>query len=246
MKPKKIIRHWEISEILENDIKKGIYQIGTYLPTEDELCEIFKASRHSMRKALSYLVTSGLISRKARVGSLVIASTSIPQLVQSVGSIQQLLNYPKETSREIIDTNYIEADYNLANILNCSIGESWFLIQSLRFPKGYPVPICITKIYVIPEYAAVIKHKNKFLPVADQITDMFGEKADETQIDISATTLSAFEADQLKAKKGSPALTVTRHYVNKNGKVFEVGIATHPAERYTYSFYLKRGELFKK
>jgi DNA-binding GntR family transcriptional regulator len=65
------------------------------------------------------------------------------------------------------------------------------------------------------------------------------EKIVDLQLDKNAN-------DQLKAKKGSPALTVTRHYVNKNGKVFVVGIATHPAERYTYSFYLKRGELFKK
>jgi GntR family transcriptional regulator len=243
---KKLIRHWEISETLENDIKTGRYPIGTLLPTEEKLCEIFGASRHSMRQALTYLVASGLITRKARAGSLVIATTSIPQLVQSVGSIQQLLNYPGETSREVFDTSYVEADHSLAALLNCSVGESWFLIQSLRYPKGYPVPICITKIYVTPEYAGVIKHKNKFIPVADQISEMFGEVADETQIDITATTISAFEANQLKAKKGSPALTVTRRYANKNGRVFEVGIATHPADRYTYSFHFKRDELSKK
>jgi hypothetical protein len=28
----------------------------------------------------------------------------------------------------------------------------------------------------------------------------------------------------------------------KNGKVFEVGIATHPADRYTYSFDFKRDD----
>jgi DNA-binding GntR family transcriptional regulator len=244
--PIKPIRHWEISEKLENDIKIGHYPIGTFLPTEEKLCEVFGASRHSMRQALSYLVTSGLISRKARAGSLVIATTSIPQLVQSVGSIQQLLNYPGETSREIFDTSYIEADFNLASLLNCSVGESWFLIQSLRYPKGYPVPICITKIYLRPEYAGVIKHKNKFIPVADQISEMYGEVADETQIDITATTLSPFEAGQLKTKKAAPALTVTRRYANKLGKIFEVGIATHPADRYTYSFHFKRDELLKK
>jgi hypothetical protein len=39
-----------------------------------------------------------------------------------------------------------------------------------------------------------------------------------------------------------PALRVTRRYANKNGKVFEVGIATHPADRYTYSFDFKRDD----
>lgn len=240
------IRHWEISENLESAIKNGHHPIGTLLPTEEKLCEIFGASRYSVRQALSYLVARGVISRKARAGSLVIASTSIPQLVQSVGSIQQLLNYPGETSRDVFDTGYIEADHSLATLLNCSVGEPWFVIQSLRYPKGYPVPICITNIYVTPEYAGVIKHKNKFIPVADQISEMYGEVADETQIDITATTLSTFEASKLKAKKGAPALTLTRRYSNKKGRIFAVGIATHPADRYTYTFNLKRDELSKK
>ena len=236
------IRYWEIAKILEQDIKKGRYPIGSLLPTEEKLCELFTASRHSMREALAYLVSIGLIIRKPRVGSLVIAKLSIPQLVQSVGSIQQLLNYPGETSRHIFDTKHIKVDHRMALLLQCTEGDSWFLIRSLRYPKGYSVPICITNIYVLPEYAGVVNHKNKLIPVADQISEMYGEIANETKIDISATILSAFEASHLKTKKGTSALRVTRRYANKNGKVFEVGIATHPADRYTYSFDFKRDD----
>jgi DNA-binding GntR family transcriptional regulator len=240
------LRHWELAEILEKDIKNGLYPVGGQLPTEEKLCELFEASRHSVREALGYLSNIGLITRKPRAGSLVIATSTTPQLVQSVGSIQQLLNYPGETSRVIISTKYVTADHQLANLLKCAPGESWFHIQSLRYPKGSSMPICLTDIYILPLYAGVIKHKkHELIPVADQIFEMYGESSDTTQIDIVATVLSLSEASQLKVKKGSPALTVTRRYTNKNGKVFGVGNSVHPAERYTYSFYFKRDELSK-
>ena len=39
----------EIAAILEKEIKLGKYPIAAKLPTEDELCKFFKASRYSVR-----------------------------------------------------------------------------------------------------------------------------------------------------------------------------------------------------
>jgi hypothetical protein len=53
--------------------------------------------------------------------------------------------------------------------------------------------------------------------------------------------------NNINSKNGSHGrnndyLNNTVSYANKNGKVFEVGIATHPADRYTYSFDFKRDD----
>ena len=47
------------------DLEKAIhcqkYQVGDFLPTEQELVETFKVSRDTIRKALSLLVEEGLV-----------------------------------------------------------------------------------------------------------------------------------------------------------------------------------------
>ncbi len=237
----------EISEILENGIKSGQYPIGGRLPTEDELCKTLKASRYSVRQALGFMVGLGLITRHKRAGSFVISTSRTSQLVQSVGSIQQLLNYPSETIRETLKTEYIAVSHELAGILQCAPGDSWFHIKAIRIPKGSKTPLCQTDIYILPQYAGVVKHKkHNQIPIADQIWEMYGEMANTTQIDIVATNVDVDMGKILKVKTHSPALTVYRRYVNSTGKIFEVGIGIHPAERYTYSFNFKRDAIENK
>jgi len=232
----------EISTILEKEIKLGKRPIGAKLPTEDELCKLFNASRYSVRQALGSMVSLGLISRHKRLGSFVISTTRVSQLIQSVASIQQLLNYPKETIRETLHAEFITVDHELAEILHCSPGDTWFRIVALRFPKGSKIPLCQNNIYILPQFAGVVKHKkHDQIPIADQISEMYGEVADTTQIDIVATNIDGNTAKMLKVKIGSPALTVYRRYANAKGNIYEVGIGVHPAERYTYSFNFKRG-----
>ena len=116
---KKISKEAEVCQRLEEGIKSGKYPIGAKLPTEEELCTSFATSRYSVRQALGSLVEAGLISRHKRAGSFVISTTRISQLIQSVGSIQQLLNYPSETIREVLRSEFITADHELAAILKC-------------------------------------------------------------------------------------------------------------------------------
>jgi len=231
----------EISSQLEADIQSGSYPVGARLPTEDELCKIFGASRYSVRQALGSMVGLGLISRHKRLGSFVISTSRVSQLIQSVASIQQLLNYPSETIRETLETQFITANHELAAVLQCAPGDTWFHIKAIRHPKHSKTPICQTDIYILPQFAGVIKHKKHAqIPIADQIFEMYGETADTTQIDIVATNVDSITGETLKVKKNSPALTVYRRYANAKGKVFEVGVGIHPAERYTYSFNFKR------
>jgi DNA-binding GntR family transcriptional regulator len=235
------LRYWEIAETLREQIGNGHYRIGDRLPTEEQLCILFDASRHSLREALKALTEDGLISRRPRAGSVVIATNSVNQLTQTVASIQELLNYGTQTVRETIKTEYVTADHELAGRLKCPPGASWFHIQALRYAVGSVTPLCHTDIYILPIYAGVMRHKKHLLmPIADQIEEMYGQTAESTQVDIFASEINESIAKRLKVSAGSPGLTLVRRYVNSQGTVFEVAFGVHAAQRYTYSFHLKR------
>ena len=58
-----------IADKLKNEIINDVYNDKMLLPTEQILCERFKASRQTIRQALSILVSDGLIERRQGSGS---------------------------------------------------------------------------------------------------------------------------------------------------------------------------------
>jgi GntR family transcriptional regulator len=239
-------RYWELTERLRDQIRSGEYSVGDKLPTETELCASFQVSRHTLREALKVLTEEGLISRRPRAGSTVIATHSATQFTQAIGSIGELMNYSADSIRQLLSASYVEADHELAALLKCLPGTSWFRIRSLRFYKGSSIPLCHTDIFLLPELAAVVKHKkHALIPIADQIEEMFGKVAHLMQVEISAAQIPIELAGALQAPEGSPALTLIRRYSDIDGKIFEVAVAIHPAQRYTYSFHLKRQSVVK-
>jgi GntR family transcriptional regulator len=234
-------RYRSIAEVLRRQIRSGTYEVGAKLPTEERLCSMFGASRQTLREALRALTDEGLIVRRPRAGSLVVARESPTGFVQRVGSIEELLNYPTQTYRRTIETKHVEVDDELAPLLKCEPGSARFLITALRLPKGSDIPLCWTDIYIMPEYASVISHpKHHTVTVADQITEMFGEIAVRTDIEISAGQIPAKMAKPLGVIGGSPSLNVVRRCTGANGVAFETTISVHPGARYIYTFELRR------
>lgn len=57
---------------LEEDILKGHYQMGDYLPPEMELSQTYASSRDTVRKALQLLTKAGFIKTVQGRGSQII------------------------------------------------------------------------------------------------------------------------------------------------------------------------------
>lgn len=230
-----------ISLQLREGILGGRFPLGFRIPTEDELCREYGASRYSVREALRVLTDEGLIARRPRIGTTVSATRPTERFVQSVSSMQKLLNYPTGTVRKSIGTGFVDANAEQSRLLKCATGQRWFRIRALRYAVGSSVPLCYTDIYIRPEYASVVNHPNhEYMLISDQIREMFGETAERTLIEISACSIKRNTAKLLSVDPGTPSLTVTRRYTNASRDDFEITVAIHPASRYTYAFEFQR------
>lgn len=66
-----IPQYRKIYEILRKHIISGIYEEGSLLPSENELCQLHGLTRPTVRQALDSLVKEGLIVKKQGKGSIV-------------------------------------------------------------------------------------------------------------------------------------------------------------------------------
>jgi len=64
-------RYRQVQNFLTLQIQKGYYNVGDYLPSENELCSTFSITRTTVRKALDELTRDGFIERHHGKGSIV-------------------------------------------------------------------------------------------------------------------------------------------------------------------------------
>ncbi|MGN0660582.1 MAG: GntR family transcriptional regulator, partial [Oscillospiraceae bacterium] len=60
-----------IEQDIAQKIKSGVYAPGSQLPLENQLCETYKVSRITIKKATDQLVALGLITKRRGSGSYV-------------------------------------------------------------------------------------------------------------------------------------------------------------------------------
>lgn len=71
----RLVKYEEIASILRDRIAEGVYQVGSFLPTQTELAMEFDASRMTVKKAVEMLIIEGLVYSKQENGTKVLNSS---------------------------------------------------------------------------------------------------------------------------------------------------------------------------
>lgn len=92
-------KYYEIKERLEAQIIAGDYPVGSQLPSEPRLSELFNASRGTVRLALSALEREGVIARRSGIGTQVVRA---PKQAVIISFSQQVVDKGKRPSTSVL------------------------------------------------------------------------------------------------------------------------------------------------
>ncbi|MDY1046719.1 GntR family transcriptional regulator [Pseudomonas coleopterorum] len=237
-------------EVVAKDLREGIssgrFPVGTLLPTELELCDLYAVSRHTVRAAITQLQNQGLVSRRKRVGTRVESATPIGGYSQSLASVSDLVHLAETQVRSIQNVLHFVADIAQAKRLGLEPGEHYFRVSSLRVDQENPrAPLCWTDVYAQDIYSEVIELANQHPDelIAALIERHFGRYIDVVDQQVRAVLLSVEIARSLNADLGSPGLNILRQYRDKDGAVMVVSETTHPQDRFTLVSQMRRDKL---
>ncbi len=234
-------RYQRVADDLTKRIGSGKYPVGGYLPTEMELCRHYGISRHTVREALRQLRDAGLISRRRRIGTEVVARTPKANYRQPTNSIDDLLQYAEETQLSILETKEVDCDAALAELLECGEGERWLRVNSLRAVPGDARPVCMTTAYIDLRFPDLEKNLEQLSgPISAMLEREYGIRIARIEQSIQAVRLGKRQAKLLRAMDGGPALRAIRRYYDRTGRLIELSNAIHPGERFTYVTSLVR------
>lgn len=229
-----------IGDRLRDRIARGDYAVGALLPTEGELCEEFKISRHTVREALRLLTDAGLIQRRQGSGSRVLAAAPHQNYVHAMRSLDQLFLYASDTRFVFRDMSVAVPEPTLFPEIGGD-GAEWLIVRGLRLERDEDIPICDSTVMVNAAYASIADDLRAGAgAIYRHIEDRFGVEVFEVVQDITVTPMTAQAAKSLGKTKSDVAVQVRRRYLGIDGTVFLASVNHHPADRFSYTMHLQR------
>lgn len=228
-------RYRQLAEQYRKAITSGKYKPGDALPTEMEICETHKVSRHTARDALRILTDDGLIERRRGAGTIV-AARGTPAFAQPIGDFDSILQYARDSHFDI--TTAQDADQDTLDRL----GLTGDYVQLIGFRRvADQLPQAITAVYIRADLA----------PDTSIIANLSGsvsewiEANQEVSIErvmqrMEAVALNRSQADRLGLSNGYPALRTVRRYRDGSGEIILLSESLHPAGRFAYEMRLDR------
>ena len=129
-------RFADIARHLKEGITSGHYPVGTLLPTEMELRDHYKTSRHTVRAALQELQQMGLVSRRKNVGTRVESATPQAGFQQALASVEDLVQFGADArARWCARSRRSRPRAHWPRQLGCAEGTRWLRISSLRMDE---------------------------------------------------------------------------------------------------------------
>ena len=227
----KTTQHQQLAEDLLGQIANGTFGIGDRLPTEEQLCAEYGVARGTVRQALGRLDELGLISRRPRAGTTVIASVPMAGYHPVAQSAADIVALAAETRLVKPESREVLADAALARRIGARRGTTWFLLEGVRARRGRDeAALCWSEHYLRGDLPRQVLLRGQF--TADDVA------ATRVQQTISASLLDAHMASALEAEPGSAALVITRRNRDRSGRLISVGIHSHPADRYAITMEL--------
>ena len=209
------------------------------------------------------LSSAGLVSRRQRAGTTVIATPGEARYTHDAASVRDLFQYAIDTELRLLFIGKVAIDKERARLFGSPSGEEWVYAIGIRFEPGdgfnkdpgsdgarnvaSPVrgaasrPIAVTRLFLNPALEGIeAKLRERRTAVYALIEREYKVSIVRVEQDLQGTVLDAEDAHNLAAQAGAPALRIVRRYFDADDRLLEVAENIHPADRFTYRMNLHK------
>lgn len=232
----------ELANTLKRQIEQGDYPVGSVLPPEITLAAQHGLSRFTARAALGMLERQGYLTRRPRVGSVVVARHPQASYSLQTHTVNDVLRYSGTTDLHLVHTQDVVADTVLARDLGCVPGEAWIKVSAYRTSPETGVAVSWTDYYLRPEHRKVVPLIGQRRGSLRQLLDSLEQHPVECiEQEIEACVLPKDIATVLGVPAKSPALrAVYRTYSEGEKGRYYGAICFYPAGRFRMTQTLRR------
>lgn len=221
---------------LVEDIRRGRYSEGSFLPSELELSKSYDVSRITAKRALDEIAAAGLAVRQQGRGTMIrnVRRRSVRGSLS--GTIEDVRRGESKYAIEVIDVRRMRASKSLARQMELSIGDE--VLEAKRLLSGEAGPASYVTTHVPTSIAAGWTKRILAMKSITTLLEEAGVVMARSHENISAVPASREAATVLGVKPGEPVLRIERTVYDDKGQCVEQVTALHRSDRYDYNVNL--------
>jgi GntR family transcriptional regulator len=199
----------QLNAYLRQLIDSGECPVGSKFLTERQLCERFGVSRATSNKALSNLVSEGLLEFRKGVGTFVRGHALDYNLRTLVSFTDKALAAGKQPSTEILDFRRVLARDILDDVpqlLQVPPDSALYYMERLRSADA--LPVILERRYVVAEYCPDLTRDDVTGSLYRMWTERYGLSIEEADERIRAVNARGGDARTLKLRDGAAAMLI--------------------------------------
>lgn len=228
----------QIEEHLKRRMKQGEFTVGTAIPSERELTEMFDVSRMTVRQSVMNLVTEGLLYREKGRGTFVAAPKMEQPLSGLTSFTEDMLSRGMEPGTKLISLKKVVAEDDIAKALQLIEGEQVFAVKRIRYADHKPMAIerSYLPVKIVPELD---------LNTVEGSLYSFIEQQKELSIShalqsMEATLVNKEDAEFLQISVPAAVIVIERVSYLTDEIPFEIVRSTYRADRYKFTSEIRR------
>lgn len=219
-------------------ITDGTYGPGDRLPSEQELCSKYGASRITVRRALNDLCTNGFLIKKQGIGTFVSKVHFDRQLRLSAGNLRSFTELCRDAGmvagahligRQIVPVRDDERRF-------FSLGEEALLVYVQRIRTADDVPIYEENMFLpYDEFRGLMDVNLEDVSFFDQIEKVSGRKPERNvSLTLEAVAASSTQATLLHVPNKSPLMYMNAKFVDASNVPIAIGRQYYVGSRYAF------------
>ncbi|ADH08239.1 MULTISPECIES: GntR family transcriptional regulator [Bacillus cereus group] len=213
-------KYKQIADVLEQNIRDGLFNETKKLPTEEALMNRFEVSRNTIRKVISQLVNRGYIFQVQGSG-MFLRETSVTDYI-NLGSLRGLTKnlISQNIETKVLELEVIDADEEIAKRMQCEAETRLYFLKRLRIvdAKPFSIEVSYFKKDIIPYLNEEIALSSVYSYFIEDLRLNIGF-ADKV---ISCEKVNKENAQLLELNEGDPALLIENTVYLVNGTIFEL------------------------
>lgn len=228
----------QIEAALKQRINGGEFPIGTAIPSERDLTELFGVSRMTVRQSITNLVNEGLLHREKGRGTFV-ASPKVEQPLTGLTSFtEDMKARGLAPSSNILSFSKGQPETDVAEELQLKAGEEVFIVERIRYANEKPMALERTCLPV--KLFPKLSERELAGSLYSLIEQEQGLVISHASQRMEASLVKKEEAALLEINMPAPILTIERVSYLANGIPFEVVRSIYRADRYKFITEIRR------
>lgn len=226
----------QIKEILEREIREGVYPPGQPLPSEADLSNHFQVSRMTVRQAVMELVYDGLLHRTRGKGTFIRETKPFKRLFSSAsvsGLYENIAAQGKELVSEIRSVKLAPATPAVANHLQVDPGTRVLQLERLRSVDETPI---VWQISYLPHHLVPGLEEEDLSNASlnRRLQERYGFRFTRARTLITAHNATMTEAGLLHVRVGAALLQMEKVTYTNDDIPVEYVILSLPPDRYQF------------